>query len=298
MLHNPNQPKAALFVHFDFMFFPLRVHSGEGTLQWDGHEWKGVGEVLRVNATSSSSLGCRPEMAASLPLDAVTREVQAREYYRNRRMEWIVCSLTEDGDVLDKVSYTTGVMVECSQREDLLTFRAEGGLYGTAEKDERHRGRVESIRRQFSWELKSHGRSSGANWLINLLTGTANGTVSLIGLAVDLARLGIPGQSQRSALQRWSARKRVFWLRTEPKIPGMILWPRGYRIRADTLEEAMTCLYGRAARRIWDFPPGWMMMLVYVDGKPWGGLDLDSIRKQDDPQRWEETSPVRKFFRE
>ena len=47
---------ACLFVHFDFDFFPMRVYSGHGSISWEGHEWHGIGDVLRRDASSNWSI--------------------------------------------------------------------------------------------------------------------------------------------------------------------------------------------------------------------------------------------------
>ena len=80
----------------------------------------------------------------------------------------------------------------------------------------------------------------------------------------------------------------MFWFRTEPPIPGMRIRKKGYKIRADTLNEAITQLYDCAARRIWNFPREFIYMLVYVNNKPLEMFNLDAIRQPDDPKGWEQ----------
>lgn len=70
----------------------------------------------------------------------------------------------------------------------------------------------------------------------------------------------------------------------------MRLGKNGYKIRADTLDEATEQLYARAARRIWDFPKEWLLMRVYVNDEPLEMFDLESIRRRNDPKRREETN--------
>ena len=96
----------------------------------------------------------------------------------------------------------------------------------------------------------------------------------------------------RAVVQRWFARRRVYWLTTTPDIPGLRKRARGYKIRARSLEEARTRLYGLAAARIWEFPRGLMLLLVEENGRLLGSFDLEQIRKQDDPQKQRETDPV------
>ena len=90
---------------FEFEFFAVRAHSGHGTINWNGHNWTGVGDVLRRNfvsksASLSSMHSSRAESAASLSLGSETQEVIARQYYRDRKMEWSLCALpAAAGDV-------------------------------------------------------------------------------------------------------------------------------------------------------------------------------------------------------
>ena len=114
-----------------------------------------------------------------------------------------------------------------------------------------------------------------------------------LGVIIDVLSLCFPGRTRRAIKQRWEARKRTFWFKTEPAIPGMRLGKKGYKIRADTREEATRQLYARTARRIWDFPREWIHMLVYVNDKPLEMFNLDSIRQRDDPKRWAETNPMK-----
>ena len=102
----PKKEIVGLFVRFDFMFFPMRVHSGEGAIEWDGHCWKGVGDVLRSNSCStptSMTVGSynRGYTAASLPMDnGEMEELLTKDYFTGRKMEWMLCSLREDGRVI------------------------------------------------------------------------------------------------------------------------------------------------------------------------------------------------------
>ena len=102
----PKKEIVGLFVRFDFMFFPMRVHSGEGAIERDGHCWKGVGDVLRSNSCStptSMTVGSynRGYTAASLPMDnGEMEELLTKDYFTGRKMEWMLCSLREDGRVI------------------------------------------------------------------------------------------------------------------------------------------------------------------------------------------------------
>ena len=71
-----------------------------------------------------------------------------------------------------------------------------------------------------------------------------------IGLAVDVLETVVPIRNRRIAKQRWRARERTYWFKTEPRIPGMRMRRQGYRIRADTLDEAKWKLYGLVAGKV------------------------------------------------
>jgi hypothetical protein len=131
--------------------------------------------------------------------------------------------------------------------------------------------------------------SNGTGWMVSLVESMAGP----IGLVVDMLEAILPGRNRRIAKQRWSARRRSYWFRTEPCIPGMRLRRKGYRVRADTLDEAKSKLYERVAAKIWDVPPSFVSMVIYWDDRPLEILSLDRIRQNDDPRRYEETSPMR-----
>lgn len=291
--------RVSLFVHFDFEFFPKRVHSGCGTIDWGGNEWTGIGDVLRKNSTSSSPILSsthynRGEMAASLPMTSKTREVMAQEYYRGRRMKWMMCSLDHQGNVIEQVYQNEGVMVEYRARDDILTLKAECDLLdSTADKDARHKSTVEAIRRRFNWNIGDEVRSSGLGWLVNASLAALG---EVLGLVLSLVSMCLSDSFRRRLVQRLGARKRVYRFSTEPKIPGIELVNDAYEIRADTLEEAKTKLYTKAARVVWDIPRWCVNLLVYVDDRPLEMLNIDHFRKLNDFERCKDTDPVSKWL--
>lgn len=247
--------QASLFVYFDFWSFPMRVHSGQGEIEWNGHRWTGVGDVLGQDAYSKSFAisghsYSRGEMAASLPVNRETTEVLQKEYYRDRRMEWARCAMSRDGEVIERVAFNRGRIVKYSRQEDVVTFTAEFDLLDSVdEKDARHKKRVEAVRQQSKWDVRETVSSSGLGWVSNwwsLIVGSPP-----MGVIVDVLSLCFSSRARRSMQQRWEARKRTFWFKTEPPIPGMRLGKKGYKIRADTLDEATGQLYARAVRKIW-----------------------------------------------
>ena len=293
----PEKNRALLFVYFDFWALPMRVHSGQGEIEWNGHQWTGVGDVLGQDSHSqpfamSSNSYSRGEMAASLPVTPETKEVVMKEYYRDRGMEWSLCVMNQGGGVIERVDFNRGRIVQCRLKEDVITFEAESDfLDSVEEKDARHKKRVEAVRQQSKWDVGETACSSGLGWLSNLWSLFV--VFQPLGVIIDVLSLCFPGRTRRAMQQRWGARKRTFWFTTDPPVPGMRLGKKGYKIRADTLDEATGQLYARAVRRIWDFPRGWLHMLVYENGEFMGTFDLDSVRRRADPKRWAETNPMK-----
>ena len=287
--------RACLFVHFDFEFFPMRVHSGHGLIDWEGHKWQGVGDVLRLGASSSWSVlssrtNERGRMSASLPMNKEMQEILSEEYYRDREMRWMVCAMDATGGVDRRVSINRGRIIDYKRSEDTVLFSAKCEfLDSLRDLDARHKRKVSAIRKRFQNGLVETIVSSGAGWAVSL----AEAIADPIGLFVDILETVLPGRNQRILKQRWSARRRTYRFRTEPRIPGMRLWRKGYRVRADTLNEAKSKLYERAARKVWDIPPSFINMVIYWDDRPLEFLNLDKIRQNDDPKRYEETSPMR-----
>ena len=114
-----------------------------------------------------------------------------------------------------------------------------------------------------------------------------------MGIALDMLAAVVSGRSRRIAKQRWSARRRTYWFKTEPRIPGIRMRRNGYRVRADTLEEAKSRLYDLVAKKIWDISPSFINMIIYWQDHPFEFLNLDTIRQNDDPRRYEATSPTK-----
>lgn len=287
--------EACLFVHFDFEFFPMRVHSGHGPMSWEDHEWRGIGDVLRRNAWSGSSiLSSRTNecgrISASLPMSKEMQEILAEEYYRDREMQWMICVTDADGEVERRVCVNQGRIVGYQRTEDTVTFTAECQFLDSVRAiDARHKRKVAAVRQRYGQGLVDAMISNGTGWMVSL-SETVTGPV---GLVVDMLEAVLPGRNQRIAKQRWSARRRSYWFRTEPRIPGMRLRRKGYRVRADTLDDAKSKLYEKIATKIWDVPPNFISMIIYRDERPFEILSLDTIRQNDDPKRYEETSPMK-----
>lgn len=280
----------------------MRVHSGEGLIEWDGHQWRGIGEVLKENFTlRQSGLSSRsvrlgktyepPYFTASLPLGKETNEVISRGHYRERCMEMHLCDLDDEGNVLEMIVSLPGAITEYSVRGNVFTFRGEADfLLGVEERDGWHKENVEAVRQQFKWDFPGAGTLGVSMNAIGALMG------NWLGLVLDCLLCASPKKRQ-FLVQRWQARKRVYWFETQPPLPGVRRWKKGYRFRADTLYEAKMMLCRKAARRVWKFHRGVLQLLVYQDRGPAWMLNLDEVRQRDDPQRWADTNPVREWLK-
>lgn len=283
-----------LFVLFDFEFYSMRVHSGHDLIGWAGYRWEGIGDILRRNASSNKSIlslhsSERGEMSASLPMSEEMQEILAEEYYRDREMKWMLCVMDAAGDVERQVYIDQGRIVSYQRRDDYVTFTAECQVWASVnDLDARHKRRVDAVRVRFKRGLLDAMVSSAFDWAVSLIEAASNP----IGLVVEVLQAVLPGRFRRIVKQRWSARKRSYWFRTEPSVPGMRLCMSGYRVRADTLEEAKSMFCARVAARIWDIPPNFISMAVYSDEEPIGILNLDSIRQNVDLERHKKSSPM------
>ena len=295
--------RIGIFAFFDFAFFAMRVHSGDDQMEWDGHTWQGIGEVLKKNFTWKKSAfplsvvdknkPYEPDyFMVSLPLNKETSEVVSKGYYRGRRMELLECSLDEEGGILERIDYFDGVITECTIKGNIIVFRGEDDALASVEgNDARHKETVEAARQQFKWDLSDTASSGAIGWVMNAI-GVCLGNV--FGTLVDVLTMFIPAK-RRAIVSRWQARKRVYHFTTTPKIPRIWTRRKGYRIRADTLDEAKMKLYGEVIAKIWMFPVEYIQMIVYCDGRPLEFFNLDYVRKHDDPKRWEEISPLKRW---
>ena len=292
------------FVFFDFMFVQTWAHCGNGAIEWDGYSWTGVGDVLRTNLSYSGtslspSLGQhgagryhRGHVMASLPLDSTTREVIAKGYYRDRKMELFLCAYDEQGNIHERVAYAAGSIVTVSLKDNIVTFTAEDDMLDAVdEKEQRRQKTVEDFRAQFKWEISRTASTSAVGWLMNLLAASAG---NWFGFILD-ALMFFRRSNRRALAQRWQARKRTYWFSTTPSIPYKWKRKKGYAVRADTLEEAKSELYSEVVRKIWLFPRFWINMIVSVDGKLLEILELDKIREAVDPERQKATDPLRRW---
>ena len=306
-----DEPRIQYFVFFDFMFFPMRVHSKEGLAEWNGQKWDGIGKVLYKGTDQSRSVMDHQLTAlssprgesrytqgysvASLPLDKTMREVIANGYYRCRKMDVFMCSYDEQGNIIERFGYLPhNTIVEFLVKENTVTFKAiDETLASLSEKDARRKQDVEAIRQQFKSDWFETVRSGWIGWLLN---GVGAFLGNGLGLVMDVL-MAFRASKRRDLSQRWNARKRVYWFMTHHDIPR--LWPRrqrGYKIRADTLDEAKEILYREIVAKVWLFPRGCINLIITPEKGIPEFFNLDAIRRHLDPERWEETDPSRQWM--
>lgn len=284
--------RTSLFVKFDFLFLPKRVHSGQGVVVWDGQEWEGIGETLKVGSssrmtsTSPRFAGYVPgSVSASLPLDSDIAEIISRQYYWKQKIEYAICAVDENNVVIERVHFNYGIMNGLHVEDDLVTFTAKNDYFeSTTEKDTGHKRKVEAVRSRFKSDLKGQGLS----WLSNFLSSL---TIEFWSFIVNIFSFCF----SRSTRQRWAARKQIYWFKTQPAIPRIKIKKDGYKVKADTLDEAKTELYRRVAKNIWEIPRGYISMIIYINDRPLELLDLEHVRHCDDPRHCDETSSIKSW---
>ena len=293
-------------VCFDFMFFPFRVHSGKDRIEWDGYEWIGIGQLLMQNfsysTTQFTSLSGKNEksrykrghLSASLPLNKKTREIITKGYHRGRKMTLLVCSYDDRGNVIERITYASNEIINYTQEDNIITFRSRDTTLDIVETEARHKKTVDAVREQFSSELFDSVKSGWVGWIltfVNVIVG------NFLGIATKAIGFFIPSK-RRSLEQRWKARKKVYWFETFPTIPGVWAHKKGYKIQADTLEEAKEKLYLKIGKKVWQFPRGYIQLLVKVDGTSFELFNLDHVRQSDDYKRWKESNPARQWLKD
>ena len=243
-------------VFFDFMFFPTRVHDGEGAIEWEGQEWEGVGHRLmpREGQPPWSMTYFSPQKSntghlfASLPLDKMVSGVVTKGLYRGRPMTMLLCSLDEGGEIIERFGILPYSIVECAIKGQRATFKAlDQRLASAQELDAIHEDDVEAIRSRFKWALADTTASSALGWAMNAFAAV---TGNVVGILLDAILVALPGR-RRALVQRWRVRKRVYWFTTQPEIPRLFRRKRGYRVRADTLEEAKDVLIREVVAKVW-----------------------------------------------
>ena len=206
-----------------------------------------------------------------------------------------MCSYDERGDVIERIAYASNEIIKYTQEDNVITFSSQDtSLVDITETDARHKKTVDAVREQFSSELLDYVRSGWVGWALNFVNVFIG---NFLGIAAKVVGFFVPS-TRRSLKQRLRAKKRVYWFTTFPKIPGVWTQKKGYKIRADTLEEAKSKLHNQIVKKVWRFPRGYIQLLVEVDGKFLEFFNLDHVRQHDDYKRWKETDPIRQWLKD
>lgn len=209
-------------------------------------------------------------------------------------MTMLLCSLDEGGKIIERFGVLPYSIVECALKGQRVTFKAlDLRLASGKELDAKHKDDVEAIRGRFKWDLADTTASSALGWAMNLFAAAVGNE---LGLLVDVILFALPAR-RRALKQRWSVRRRVYWFTTQPEIPRLFRRKRGYRVRADTQEEARDILIREVVAKVWLVPRGCIRMILHAeDGFP-ELLDLEGVRKAVDRERWARTDPARSWGR-
>ena len=312
-----HQVKAAIeanrigrFVHIDLLYFPMHVHDGIDTVKWGGHKWKGMSDDLKIpwpipTAISPVGKSASNQVAdVTVPLDRKLGEALVHGYFVGRNLQVIICALTESGEVLQRIFSAEGEITKCSTTDSItITFHAElTKLCGNSDpardfrqlRDADHKAGVRARFKQNVFGIVlSQARGDVVEVVNTLMSWTGTGFVVNL-LTSSLGRLF------RLSGQRWSARKRTYAIAANGVqilyLGGVLKLRLRRRFRADNERGALVQFEKYVKRRIWRIPRGIIHLRFSVTGEPsMTMMNLDQYRKEDDPQKWADTNPVRNW---
>ncbi len=318
-----HQVKAAIeanrigrFVHIDLLYFPMHVHDGIDTVEWGGHKWKGMSDDLNIpwpipTAISPVGKSASNQVAdVTVPLDRKLGEALVHGYFVGRNLQVIICALTESGEVLQRIFSAEGEITKCSTTDSItITFHAElTELDGNSDptrdfKQFRDANHKAAVRDRFKQNVFGIALSQAkgdvadiANALISLFVSSCTGVLAFVEnlLSSSLGRLF------RLIRQRWSARKRCYAVAADGVqvlyLGGALKLRLCRRFRADNERDAVIKFFEYVKRRIWRIPSGIIHLHFSINGKPSVTLmNLDHFRKENDPQKWADTNPIRNW---
>ena len=279
-----------LFVTLDFEFSPIHVHDGEGIIELEGHKFNGLGDELTYEAKPTSFTVGKYRQGTSritLPKSKRIEKVLQHKTYMNRGVTCEIFAIDESGNTLDRVWRDHGKMLRHIESDDCIALIAIDDTFDSQqEKDNRHNEKTTEIRGRFNRQM---GKL--------LWKSLPRAAVSLFSEVISLAKIvpsffGSLWSNRILIRQRLSAKRRVFWIETEPEIPGKTKSDYGYKLRADTLEEAIGKLHSEIRKKIWLFPRGCRLIFIRPRGYTMQTSSLEDIRLQDDPKQCKESDPI------
>lgn len=314
----PSERKGAeglwTLAHFDFHGCPVRVHDRAGVIQVNGESWVGVGDVLRKNLEMRQPTLTSPSSrrksdphgrgAVSLPFwgaDGVPplREILHREGYRNRPLVIELHVSRADGSFVERIGVWGGEIVEYTRHTrfgDYVTFIAmQTMLESRMDRDDRRKGAADSARAIMAEDAAAEskrnltGLLSGSVWgAIPLLNGISGVISTLIGFFKPM----LP-ESIRAKIAGMPAIKKgsyAFGQFSCHKLPLGIFRRRveSVSITADTATEAREMFGAKVRAKVWAIPICFPNLFFAMDKEVWPmGFDLDRMRKESDPMKWE-----------
>ena len=299
------EKRVGVFVHIDLEFFPIRVHDGVGTVKWDGHKWRGLGDLLQARHTSRPLMPGKPmlEGDVSLPMDRKLGEALINGYYVDREIVISICALNKDDSVLERVDLRKMNIINFFSKDSVtVTFHAEDtSLNHTLDptfdpEQEKEAIYKEGVRNRFKQNVLGVLLSSSKGDLANAIASFLPWTFLANILNSSLIRLG------RLVVQRWRARNNWYIFDTDPILYYSYFngWCRRRlrgRVRAYTERGAVQKIHARVRKNIWRFPREFRLVNLSLNGKMVHMINLEHYREKDNPQRCADTDPVKQWSR-
>ena len=283
-----NKFRPRIYVTLDFEFSPMHFHNGEGATERDGCLFQGLGKDLQFQHTDSVNR-VENKTTITLPFSRKIKTAFQQETHRERDVTCEIFAVNGAGHHVKRLCYRKGrISVHTvSDDDDNITLAVKDDVFDShLVKDKRYKAKVTEVRGRFIREMYETFKTTILGCVVSLILGL---TIDpLAGLATFLLSLW----PMRNVIrQRLSARQRLFWIETEPEIPLKWKRKRGYKYRADTLDEAIEKLHADIVPRVWLFPREWQMIIITPQGQPPRYLSLEKIRLHDNPERCKETGP-------
>ena len=191
-----DQGRVRHFVTVDFINKLSRVHCGKDDIDWNGHSWKGVGDVLKTNmAARSTAIGgpspCQEgSFSFSLPYPEF-RDTVNDALYLDRGAELEICALAKDGVVIERVGHFIGKIVseqDMMVKDNIVTFTARDDVLTDRQvKSERLKTSNAVHREVANKKLRASSIGVLPGLIIDLLAST------FVGSAINLVILFLKG---------------------------------------------------------------------------------------------------------
>ena len=285
-----------VFITFDFELSPMYVHSGEGERELKGRQFQGLGHALKFKHKSTAftrKIHTKGAIEISLPMSVDIEKIFQQKTYVDRKVTCELFAIDNSSNLLNRVLYCKGKIFKdyALSGDSVILTAYDDTLDSQQQKDNRHKEKITEIRSRFNRQMGDLLWKSLLGIFISLILGSTVDPV--VGLASILLSFWFIRNLWK---QRISARKRVFWIKTEPKIPRKWKRKHGYKVHADTLEEANEKLHFEIIRKIWLFPREWRMIIIRPQNYHMHLFSLEDVRLRDNPKRCKETDPMQMWL--